>query len=103
MQLFAASVTVLAYGAALIFVAVMNRREFSRNPEKGVRYELLPLRFKLLCWLFIIPLFVASLVGPAFVENCSVWIGAILGLSALVGFALLERACVRWYRENGHL
>ena len=102
MQLLAIVVPVIAYGAALGFVAFMHRRDFARNPDKGARYALLPLRFKLLCRLVVIPLFVAALVGPAFVQKYSGWVSGLLGLAALVGFALLEGACVRWYRKNGH-
>ena len=71
---------------------LINKREFSRSPEKGQRYKALPLVYKMACWFGIIPLLVAS----TFVER-------FLFLGAVVGYMVLEGACVRWYRKNGFL
>jgi len=82
----------LMYAGVLAFVALMNKREFLRSPEKGKRYAALPLLYKLGCWCGVIPLVVAMFfVHQAFF------------LAVVVSYAALQGACVRWYRKNGHL
>lgn len=79
------------YAVALLVLFVLNRREFKRCPEKGLRYRALPIRYKAACWFFVVPLFAGTLLqGPLFIP-------------ALVSFLLLEGACVRWYRKAGLL
>ena len=80
----------VGYLVAACALAWMNRREFKRSPEKGVRYRKLPLRYKLACWVGVLPAFLLTIfLHPA------------LSLVGLVGFAALEIACVRWYRRSG--
>lgn len=78
-----------AYAIVLLVVRMLNAKEFRRNPEKAARYRVLPLGYKLLCWLLVIPLFAGAIIKP------------VLGLLALVAFMFLESACVRWYRRAG--
>lgn len=80
----------LFYVALLAVVLLLNRHEFARSPEKAERYRLLPIGYKLACWFGVIPLLVAAL----FVH------GAFM-LAALLSWALLEHACVRWYVKAG--
>lgn len=76
------------YALALAALALINRREFRRHPAKGQRYAALPIGYKLACWLGVVPLLVAAvLLHPA------------LLIPAWLGFALLEMACVRWYKK----
>ena len=81
----------LAYATSIGVLTGMNAWEFKRRPEKRERYRALPLIYKLACWLVVVPLFAATLLEGA------------LFIPALLGFALLEGACVRWYRKTGHL
>jgi hypothetical protein len=80
----------LAYLAVLVLLKIMNKREFVRCPEKGERYNALPLRYKLSCWFVVTPLFIASV----FVSGAIIFI-------AIATYVLLDIACVRWYRKNG--
>lgn len=80
-----------AYAVALGVVATMNAWEFKRRPEKRARYRVLPIRYKLSCWFIVVPLFAGTLLE------------GMLFLPALAFFALLEVACVRWYRKAGLL
>jgi len=81
----------ITYAAALMVLFLINVREFKRSPEKGRRYEALPLGYKLACWFFVVPLFAGTIIE------------GFLFIPALVSFALLEGACVRWYRKSGLL
>lgn len=83
---------VLSYVAVLWIMAVLNRREFRRCPEKGRRYRALPITYKLGCWCGVIP----AMVAAAFVS------GAFFAV-AFVGGVVLEGLCVRWYEKNGFL
>lgn len=82
---------VVVYAAALVGASSLNRSSFRRSPEKGKRYEALPLRYKFACWLIVVPLFAGSILQPS------------LFLGAIVAFFLVEAACIRWYRRNGLL
>ena len=79
------------YVVILLGVYWMNKREFARSPEKGVRYKALPLIYKCVCWFGIIPLMVASIL----IHLAFSFLGLIL-------YAALEIACVTWYRKNGY-
>ena len=79
----------LLYPTILAVVWLMNKREFARAPEKGARYRALPIGYKLVCWLGIIPLIAAGILQPALI------------VVAMIGFAILEAACIRWYRRHG--
>jgi hypothetical protein len=82
----------LMYIAALGLVTLLNKREFRRSPEKGVRYQALPIIYKLGCWCGVIPIFVAV----------AFW-GGLLFFVALIAYGVLEVLCVRWYEKNGYL
>jgi hypothetical protein len=82
----------LTYLALLTVNWLTNRSDFARCPEKGERYKLLPIPYKLGCWLGVIPMFVAGL-----------FVHAAFWLASLVSFAVLEIACVRWYQKKGLL
>jgi hypothetical protein len=79
------------YCASLIVLAALNRREFKRSLQKGERYKALPLAYKLACWFFVVPLFAGTILE------------GVLFIPALASFAVLESACVRWYRKAGLL
>jgi hypothetical protein len=71
---------------------------------KAERRRALPLRFKLGCWLLVVPLFAASFVciaqaGPSW------WLGVALffNVAALAAYAALEIRSVEWLKRNGHL
>jgi hypothetical protein len=81
----------LTYAVTLGAVATMNSWEFKRRPEKRERYRALPIAYKLSCWFVVLPLFAGTLLE------------GMLFVPALVSFALLEGACVRWYRKAGLL
>jgi hypothetical protein len=78
----------ITYAAALLVLFLINIREFNRSPEKRERYGALPLAYKLACWLFVVLLFAGTVIE------------GFLFIPALVSFALLEAACVRWYRKS---
>lgn len=79
----------LLYAAALVAVRVLHLREFKRAPGKGQRYRALPLRYKLMCWFVVLPLFAGGVLHVAS------W------ALALVAWFVLEVACIRWYRKAG--
>jgi hypothetical protein len=81
----------LVYASALGILFLINAREFKLSPDKGRRYQALPLRYKLGCWFVVLPLFAGTVFQPA------------LFLGAIAAFTILEAACVRWYRANGLL
>lgn len=85
-------IPLLIYAATIALLAMLNKREFRRCPEKGRRYAALPLPYKLMCWAGVVPLFVSA----AFVH----W---ALSFVALAFFAVLENMCVGWYKKNGLL
>ena len=80
---------VFVYACSMLGLWFMNRREFKRCPEKGTRYQALPVVYKLACWLIVMPLFAGILFEGA------------LFIPATVAFMLLEVASVRWYRKAG--
>jgi hypothetical protein len=83
------SFAIVVYLLALLVNNWINRREFSRSPEKGNRYALLPIRYKFLCWFAVLPLFASVVFHPAFF------------IPAVLAFAFTEGLCVRWYRRAG--
>jgi len=82
---------VLVYAVVLFGNWLMNRREFTRCPEKGARYRALPFVYKLACWFIVQPLVAAILLDAA-------W-----AIPAVAAYMLLEGACVLWYRKAGLL
>jgi len=84
-------ILLLAYAAVLGGVAILNRREFDRSPEKRMRYRSLPLGYKLACRLVVAPQCAAVAVWPWFT------------ISGMISYALLEGACFRCYRKSGLL
>lgn len=83
---------IATYAAVLAMLAVLNRKEFLRCPEKGERYRVLPLPYKFACWFGVVPLFVAA----AFVHGA-------LFFAAIAAYAAVEILCVRWYEKHGLL
>jgi hypothetical protein len=79
------------YGLALVALAILNHREFTRSPEKRTRYKALPVAYKLACLFVVTPLFAATIVAGPFV------------IPAVISYLFLEAACVRWYRKAGLL
>jgi hypothetical protein len=80
-----------SYVVCALALALINRSDFKRSPEKGERYRALPIGYKLLCWFVVLPMFAGTMIiGPLFIP-------------ALLGYMLLEAACMRWYRKTGLL
>jgi len=77
------------YVLAAVVAAVMNIREFKRSPEKGARYRALPIHYKAMCWLGVLPLFAGSLIAW--------W----LFVPAIASLFLAEVLCIRWYKRAG--
>lgn len=75
------------YAVAFIAYKFFESRDFKRNPNKKARYDLLPMRYKWLCSFFVIPMFSASVIY------------GLLFVPAIVSYALLEAAVVKWYRK----
>lgn len=89
-QLFPEIVYFFALYAAIRLVdALSNQREFRKHPDKGARYKLLPLPYKMACWFVVSPLAAGVVVHEAFAGV------------ALVLFFVLDIACRRWYRKAG--
>jgi hypothetical protein len=97
---------IVAIGAYAFVVATyvfLNRREFARSPEKRARYRALPLRYKLMCWFGVMPLVAGMLVPPFTCEGGWKALSGAFFPVAIVAFAFVEEACVRWYRKQGLL
>ncbi|MCW0378974.1 MULTISPECIES: hypothetical protein [Xanthomonas] len=75
------------YAAAALVLSLVNRHDFKRSPKKAARYKKLPTRYKFGCWFVVLPLFAGT-----------IFMGWLL-IPAIIGYALLEAACVRWYRR----
>lgn len=90
----------IAYAVVLVVYLPMNRRELERDPAKAERYRALPLPYKMVCWLGILPLFSAVPLILLLVGGSPVLATAapMIGLVAYLG---LEIACVRVYRKCG--
>lgn len=82
----------IVYVLSLLWLFLMNRREFKRCPEKGERYRALPIVYKLACWLIVMPLFSGIILE-----------GIFSLIPAAIAFMVLEGLCVRWYRKAGLL
>ena len=78
------------YLVAVLFVHLLNKREFARSPEKGERYKALPFLYKFSCWGIVLP----TLVAAIFFHQALFILGVVL-------YMLLELACVRWYQKKG--
>jgi hypothetical protein len=63
----------------------------------------LPLRYKLMCSIGVLPLFTATIALPVVCSGVWKGLGGAAFPIALVAFAVVEGACVRWYRKNGFL
>lgn len=77
------------YAAVMLWLRHSNQREFLEHPEKGARYEKLPLPYKLACWFGVAPLPAAVVFHEGF------------GGLAVLCYFLLDTACRRWYRKAG--
>ena len=79
----------IVYLLVALAVAGMSWREFKRSPDKAARYRALPIRYKALCWLVVLPLFAGSLL---------VW---WLLVPALASRYFAEVLCIGGYRKVG--
>lgn len=78
--------------AVSVAVQIYSHRQDARNsPEKGRRYSALPIHYKALCYLGVLPLFAAIPFFPG---------SFFLGIVAFMGTEVL---CIKWYRKNGLL
>lgn len=83
------AVFLVGYALAAAIAAVLKHAEFKRAPDKRARYQALPMRYKALCWLVVLPLFAGTLIAW--------W----LLLPAMACLLLVEGLCIRWYRSAG--
>lgn len=90
----------VVYVVAAAVHALMQRREFARDPAKAHRYAVLPLRYKLTCWCLVLPLIVAVPMVTWLVFN-SPFLAVLAHALGLAAFTGLEIACVSVYRRNG--
>ncbi|MBQ5946969.1 hypothetical protein [Massilia sp. ST3] len=81
----------MAYAAVMLGHRWMSKREFRQHPDKGRRYQALPLAYKFACWFMVMPLLAGTVVHE------------FLGALGLASFLVLESACIRWYRRAGLL
>lgn len=90
----------VVYVAVAAAYALMQGREFARDPAKAQRYAVLPLHYKLIGWCLVLPLIVAVPMVLWLVFDSPYWavLAHVLGLAALAG---LEIACVAVYRRHG--
>ncbi len=97
------ALAIVVYAVSLLGHAILNKVEFARTPEKRTRYRALPIKYKLMCWFVVLPIFTASIVVPIVAEGW--WLKAlgyaIFFLGGLGAFLFLDGACRRWYREQG--
>ena len=97
MQWFPALVVYVVAGASY---ALMQQRDFKRNPDKARRYQVLPLQYKLACGLVVLPTIVAVPLILLFVVDRP-YLALAAHVLGLVAYAGLEIACVSVYRRHG--
>ena len=90
----------IVYGVAAIAHRLMQRQDFRRSPEKAQRYAVLPVRYKLACWVLVMPAIVALPLVLWLVFE-SPYLSVVAHVAGLIGFAALEIACVSVYRRHG--
>jgi len=92
--------------AFILFLLIMRAvKRQSKDPEKVLRWRMLPMRFKLTLWLGITPSFILICILP-FIIGFSVGKGMIyfvLWVFLIIASIFLEIACVNWYKKNGYL
>ena len=84
----------LCLGSYLVAVAItfaLHANDARVSPKKGARYKALPWTYKALCYLGVLPWIGIMPIAP--------WGGAV----ALILFAFLEAAAIRWYERQGML
>lgn len=79
---------IICYGLVMLVYLGLNRLDFKRDPRKKLRYQSLPLGFKLVCYGIVLPLF----AGAFFY-----W---YLGIVAVVAYAWLEVRSSRWMQSE---
>lgn len=89
----------IIYVVLLLGYHIINWLEHRKHFEKKRRYQHLPLRFKLVCGLVVLPIFTtaifASFIGHTLLHFC--WIVAL-------GTTLwLEQKVIFWYQQHGFL
>jgi len=89
---------VVTYVLAMLLLKFVDYREFKRAPYKGERYKALPLAYKMICPLVIVPLFIGSFFLPIATNNEGY--GALV-LLAFIIYVVLETQCIKWYEKNG--
>lgn len=90
----------IVYVVAAMAHGLMQRRDFRRNPEKAQRYSVLPVRYKLACWLLVLPS-ITALPLVLWLVYDFLYLAVVAQVMGLVGFAALEIACVSVYRRRG--
>jgi hypothetical protein len=90
------------YLAGLALVTWINRTEFARSPHKAARYKRLPLYYKAICPLFVVPSFSALplLLYEYGYSGTAIFVFIVL---TPVSMLVAEIAAVRWYTRNGLL
>jgi hypothetical protein len=75
-------------------------KDKKRTPEKAARWKALPFRYKGCCWFGVTPLFIGSCFLNAAGQGWWQAAGLLGILLSYAAFALLEYACVSWYKKN---
>ena len=99
-----AIIPAVLYLISIVILLLINHFEFKRKPEKKERYLALPIFYKLMCPLIVIPLFIIGLIYP-FSHDGFIKITSFIALqiAAIGSFAFTEAKCIQWYKENGYL
>ena len=91
---------IIAYALGLLIAVYFKRRQLAGDPYKAARFRVVPLHYKLVCCLVVVPLFSAAPVALIYPlgHGAIALLPWVLGYAAHVG---LEIACVPVYRRHG--
>lgn len=91
--------TVIVLAVYLVISSIVfftDKRELKSCTDKEKRYQALPIRFKLCCWLVIQPM-IAIALASFFTDADHFY----FMLFAIVIYVILENNVIKWYRKNG--
>lgn len=89
----------IAYAVVFVVYLLMKHRELGGDSAKAERYRVIPLPYKMACWLGILPLF--SAVPLILLFAGSPVFAAASPMIGLIAYLGLEIACIRIYRKCG--
>ena len=98
----AALLPLLAWLVAAALAEMLQRREFAKSAEKASRYRRLPLVYKALCFVVVVPLFTA--IPLALLGSGRPGLAAVIAIvAAPASYLMLEITVVGWYKKHGFL